>query len=71
MADFDTITLVGKYGTFQTRPAVLDLMIERYLPASLRELRAVVEEKGGLSVEVHTVADALMVLAELDGYATN
>ncbi len=72
--DYITVNITG-HGTYQTRAGALDLLIGRYLPASVAELRAKIEEKSdGMDIDysdLSTVTECLMVLAEYDGYATN
>jgi hypothetical protein len=72
MAAHDLITLEGEHGQYQTRVAALDLMITRYLPASVNGLQTLIRERqGDESYKIGTVAEGLMILAELDGHATN
>lgn len=69
---WDKITLEGDHGRYQTRVAELDLMIQRYLPASVEDLRNLIQERqGGPGYSLSTVTEGLMILAELDGHATN
>jgi hypothetical protein len=64
---------IAKHGWFQTTAYRFDLLIERYLPASPQGLRQQIEERSPEIdySDVHTVTECLMILAELDGYATN
>lgn len=83
MAAHDLITLQGEHGTYQTRVGALDLMIQRYLlgvpdgpPASVTDYRDALQEEirerqGDSTYTVTTVTEALMILAELHGHATN
>jgi hypothetical protein len=72
VAAWDKITLEGEHGQYQTRVAELDLMIMRYLPASVEDLRDLIRERqGDPDYNVSTVTEGLMILAELDGYAIN
>ncbi len=72
--DYITINIEG-HGTYQTRAGALDLLMQRYLPASIAELRAKIEEKSdgnGIDYsDLSTVTECLMILGEYDGYATN
>lgn len=74
MADI-RITIEG-HGQFQTTAEAFDLVMSRYLPASTASLRTLVNERmhqaHGLDYsDLHTATECLMVLAELDGFATN
>ncbi|WP_138958983.1 hypothetical protein [Streptomyces sp. YIM 121038] len=72
MAEYDVITLKGEHGTYQTRVGALDIMIARYLPASSNGLQDLIRKRqGNPAYHVSTVSEALMILAELDGFATN
>jgi hypothetical protein len=66
---------IGTHGAFQTYAARFDLLIARYLPASPRQLRALIEERAeGSGIDysdLDSVTECLMVLAEYDGLATN
>jgi hypothetical protein len=74
MAANDRITIELKgHGQYQTDAERLDVLISQYLPASVAELRASIQER---SPEIDysdltTVTECLMVLAEYHGYATN
>ncbi len=64
----------GTHGTYQCSTESLELMISRYLPASRLALVQLVAERHGQEVSYWqdlTLVEALMVLAELDGLATN
>ena len=67
------ITLTSiKRGTYQCDPEALDLMIAKYLPASLRDLEAEIASRGlGSTLGISSITEGLMILAEYDGYATN
>lgn len=66
------ITAQGSYGQFQTTPFAFDMLIAKYLPASVNELNAIITERRGEEGDPYaTVTECLMVLAEYDGYATN
>ncbi|MEU7830346.1 hypothetical protein [Nonomuraea sp. NPDC049129] len=64
-------------GLFQISTRTLDLMITRYLPADLPELCAEIDRRWREDLgqpleiparyEVHTITEALFILAELDG----
>lgn len=72
MAAWDLITLQGEHGQYQTRVSALDLVIARYLPASPNDLQEEIRERtGDPERTVATMTEGLMILAELDGYATN
>ena len=75
MADTDNITIsIRGHGEYQTTADGLDMLMYRYLPASVSELRAKIEQRSGGEIDysdLHTVTECLMVLAELDGCATN
>lgn len=72
MALHDKITLTGEHGTYQTQVDSLDLMIQRYLPASAADLQKIIrEESGDPTYTIHTVIEGLMILAEYRGFATN
>jgi hypothetical protein len=72
MAMHDLITLEGEHGQYQTRVGALDLMIQRYLPASVNDLQEIIrEESGDPTYKIHTVTEGLMILAEYRGHATN
>lgn len=72
MATHDKITLEGEHGQYQTTTIALDLMIGRYMPASPNDLQLEVRERhGDPEFRVTTVTEGLMILAELDGHATN
>lgn len=63
-----------RHGTYQCEAASLDIMIMRYLPATLAELNVMLNERHGTEpgyFEAQSLTEALMILAELDGYATN
>ncbi len=63
-----------RHGTYQCSTASLDLMISRYLPASPAELSELINEREGRPDNFYrcaTVTEALLILAELDGLATN
>lgn len=65
--------VVGKHGQFQTSAGSLDSLMERYLPASPTQLRAVIAQRSEIVDydDLTTITECLMVLAELDGLATN
>jgi hypothetical protein len=67
------VTVQGWYGQFQTNPFLLDIVMSKYLPASVDELNALIVERHGENLEgkYETVIECLMVLAEFDGYASN
>jgi len=72
MAMHDLITLEGSHGQYQTRVGALDMMIRRYLPASVNDLQEELRARSGDDdYKIHTVTEGLMILAEYDGYATN
>ena len=76
MAITDKITVnITNHGQYQTDVNHFDLMIGRYLPASPYELRQKITERSdypeGHYDDVYTVTELLMILAELDGFATN
>lgn len=62
------------HGTYTTRPEALDIVMARYLPASVAELKVLITERsddqgGGIDYsDLTTVTECLMVLAEYDGY---
>lgn len=59
-----SVTLKG-HGTYSCHPSTLDLMIEKYLPASPRHLRAVCEEQSALDLsDVVDVSAFLVMLGE-------
>jgi hypothetical protein len=65
----DVITLEGEHGKYRTRVGALDLMIQRYLPASVNDLQDIIrEEQGDPEWKISTVAEGLMILAELRGH---
>jgi hypothetical protein len=69
VAAADKITMDGEHGKYVTRVGALDLMILRYLPASLESLRELIRERqGDPGYSVATVTEALMILATLDGH---
>lgn len=74
VADNIRATITG-HGTYQTSVNHFDLVIARYLPNSPYELRKLIEERSdyppGHYDDVHTVTELLLILAELDGFATN
>ncbi len=60
------------HGHFETTPEALDLMIGSYLPTSVQDLEKLIAERlGEARYPLTSVIEGLMVLAELDGYATN
>jgi hypothetical protein len=68
----DLITLEGEHGQYQTRVGALDLMIMRYLPASVNDLQEILRERSGdPHYTISTVTEGLLILAEYDGHATN
>lgn len=76
MAITDKITInITGHGQFQTDANHFDLMISRYLHDSPNGLRKKITERSvypaGHYDDVHTVTELLMILAELDGFATN
>jgi hypothetical protein len=78
MATWDKITVQStEHGQYQTRLGSLDLIIQRYLgvgvgPEEVAALQDEIRERQGDSTyTVTSVAEALMILAELDGLATN
>ncbi len=76
MAITDKITInITGHGQYQTDANHFDLMMAKYLHKSPCELRQQIEERSdyppGHYADVHTVTELLMILAELDGYATN
>lgn len=72
MALTDKITLEGEHGQYQTYVGRLDTLIARYLPASVEDLQEIIwERQGDPEYRVSTVTEGLMILAELDGLATN
>jgi hypothetical protein len=71
MALTDEITLEGEHGQYRARVESLDLVIARYLPASVAGLREIIRERTGEERTLTTIMEGLMILAELDGFATN
>jgi len=72
MALTDEITLEGEHGQYRARVESLDLVIARYLPASVAGLREIIRERTGEPERtLTTIMEGLMILAELDGFATN
>lgn len=72
MAMHDVITLEGEHGQYQTRVGALDLMIQKYLPATVGDLQEIIrEESGDPHYTIATVTEGLMILAEYRGLATN
>lgn len=69
----DTITLISRHGMYQCQPMAQDIMMDRYLPASIKKLTEEIVELHGYPLEtpVTSVMEGLMMLAELNGYATN
>jgi hypothetical protein len=66
------ITLTGEHGQYQTTPEALDIMIGRYLPASVESLQREIRERSGdATYTIKSVVEGLMILQEYDGYATN
>jgi hypothetical protein len=70
-----TVQIKG-LGTYQTTAEGLDLMIMKYLPSSISQLRSVIvnlepERTSEELANLRTITECLMVLAELNGYATN
>lgn len=66
------VTLTGEHGQYQTTPEALDLMIARYLPASVEDLQREIRERSGdPQYSIKSVSEGLMILQEYDGYATN
>ncbi|ANZ13334.1 hypothetical protein ACH4YO_40660 [Streptomyces noursei] len=75
MAAHDEIEIrnLTGHGWYRTRAGAFDLMIMRYLPASVQDLRAKIRELNpDANVDdLQTVTECLMILAELRGHATN
>ena len=78
MARTDKITIdIAGHGTYQTEAEALDMMIDCYLPASVASLRDKIRTRQGLSSsdpqyrDLDSVTACLMILANLDGHATN
>ncbi|MCP9209566.1 hypothetical protein [Streptomyces cucumeris] len=71
MTDDIKIKLAG-HGLFQTNGHHFDQLMAKYLPASVAELRDGIGERIDIDYsDLETVTECLMVLAELDGLATN
>lgn len=71
--DLMTINLTG-HGTFETTPDALERMIDRYWDYSSRNLRNEIQELSGdpgYEVSDLTRIACIMILAELNGFATN
>lgn len=66
---FPTVTAdIPGHGSFTPTAASVDLAIERYLPASPRQLQALVTERTGIDYsDVHEVSALLIVLADTEG----
>lgn len=76
MALADNISIhIHGHGWYQTSAERMDLLIERCLPASVAGLRQQIIDRGdypaGHYDDLHTITECLMILAELDGFATN
>jgi hypothetical protein len=70
----DTVNLRSAlHGGYQCKAADLDRAMSRYLPATMEELaRQITERQGEIQVwKITSLTEGLMILAELDGYATN
>jgi hypothetical protein len=67
------ISITNAHGTFTTTTSALDLIIERYLPASPLQLQRILSETTGIPerdyYDVHAVSELLVMLADADGYA--
>jgi hypothetical protein len=67
------ISITNAHGTFTTTTSALDLIIDRYLPASALQLQRVLSETTGTPErdydDVHAVSELLVMLADADGYA--
>jgi hypothetical protein len=65
----------SEHGQFQVSAESLDRLMDRYLPASPRQLRKLIEERADGSgidySDLTTITECLMVLGEYDGFATN
>lgn len=69
-----SLTIPG-FGLVKITPATLDLMMSRYLPASVDALRDKVigeyqehgMDYGAYLWDIHTVTELLFILAEFDG----
>ncbi len=74
MAPVDRVSMtVGVHGHFETSAEGFDYVLGRYLPASVGELRSIICERSpGIDYsDLIAVSQCLMILAELDGFATN
>lgn len=83
MARYDTIGMsIGSHGSFETSAASLDVLMTRYLPGLekwIAEIGIVADLRSQIQArlpeldysDLATVTECLMVLAELDGCATN
>ncbi len=75
----DPVTVCLRYpvpghGAYTVRPEALDVMLARYLPASVAQLKERITERsddqgGGIDYsDLTTITECLIVLAEYDGY---
>lgn len=76
MAATDNIAVtIQGHGRYQTSVEAMDLLIERYLPTSVAELRQEIISRSDYPAthydDLRTVTECLMILAEFDGFATN
>jgi hypothetical protein len=67
------ISVTNAHGTFATTTSALDLIIQRYLPASPLQLRHHLHEATGIPEhaynDVYAASELLVMLADADGYA--
>lgn len=79
MASTVSVTIEGAHGLYTCTSDVLDMMIERHLPASPEELRRIVEDRTtgtwsatGPWSDVHEVSIFLIVLGDFEmGHIAN
>lgn len=69
--DTDVVSIsIEKHGYFQTYPGYLDLAIQKYLPASVEDLRKILAERSGGEndySDLRYVTECLFILSEYDG----
>lgn len=64
---FEVRSPKGPHRTLSVHPIHLDAVMAKYLPASPRDLRTIVESRTGIDyADVHEVSTFLLILADLD-----